>query len=400
MKLLQVFNQYRSRFNGEDAVVRRIDELVAKHGGQTRLLLRNSQGLETSVVRKVQAAFSGIYNWSAQREMRRVLRDDRPDIVHVHNLYPLFSPSILVACRQERVPVVMSLHNQQLTCPKSDHLHRGNVCEKCVGGKEFHCVLQNCRGNLMESMAYAARSTIARQTRVFESHVTLFAALSEFAKRRLVAAGFNEQQITVLPNMAPVAAEPTDPGRGDYFAFAGRMSEEKGIETILAAAALVPECRVRLAGDGPLLAALQAKAPPNVSFAGRLCAAEMVHFYRGARCLLHSSTCFEMCPLVISEEMMHGLPVIASDIGGREELIEPNRTGLLFQPHDAAQLAAFMRSLWHDPQRCRELGQAGYALARDRFGEELYYQKLMSIYHRAISIVGHSQLSEIGVVSR
>jgi glycosyltransferase involved in cell wall biosynthesis len=389
MKVLQVFNQYRSMFNGEEAVVERIGDLIERHGGEARLLMRTSRGIENSRIRRVQAAVSGIYSRSSYREMIRTLREDRPDIVHAHNLYPILSPSVLAACRREGVPVVMMLHNQQMTCPKADHLYRGQVCERCVGGKEHFCAIQNCRDNLLESVAYAARSAIARRTKVFEKNVTLFIALSEFAKRRLVAAGFDEDQIAVLHNMATIAPQQADASQGRYFAFAGRMSAEKGIDTILEAAALVPECPVQLAGDGPLLESLQSKAPPNVTFVGRLGAEEMARFYRESRCLLHSSTCFEMCPLVISEAMSHGIPVIASDIGGRHELVADGETGLLFEPGNARQLAEAMKTLWNDADRCVEMGRAGRWMATERFAEQVYYDQLIEIYQRAVGLVGN-----------
>src|SRR5690606_26895816 len=148
--------------------------------------------------------------------------------VHAHNLYPLFSPSVLAACRRVGTPVVLSLHNQNLTCPRSDHLYRGKICEKCFGGREYHCVLQNCRENIFESIGYATRAAVARKLRLFERNVTVFIALTQFARRRLIQVGLPADRICVLPNMAPDSGPPVVPADGKYVAFAGRLSQEKG----------------------------------------------------------------------------------------------------------------------------------------------------------------------------
>ena len=213
--------------------------------------------------------------------MAETLAADRPDLVHVHNLYPLFSPSVLVACRRAGVPVVMTTHNYLLTCPVVNHLSKGRVCEKCIGGREHWCVLKNCRENLPESLAYALRSFTARKLRFFHDNVAVQIVLSNFAKQRLVKAGFDEERIAVLPNMVAMGPEPDGPPAGNYAAYSGRMMAEKGVDSLLAAAARLPEVDLRLAGDGNLLTELVRAAPPNASFVNRLSPQEMASFYRG-----------------------------------------------------------------------------------------------------------------------
>jgi glycosyltransferase involved in cell wall biosynthesis len=361
--------------------------LVERHGGQAQLLTRSSREIEGTLASKAHAFWSGIYSRSAYREMERILAADRPAVVHVHNLYPLLSPSILVACRRAGVPVVMSIHNQQLTCPRADHLHRGQICERCVGGHEYHCVLRNCRQNLFESVAYALRSAVARKMRFFHDNVTLFIALSPFAKNRLAVAGFDPDRIVVLPNTVRLREQPVDPATGEYIAFAGRMSPEKGIDTLLDAAAASPDCPLRLAGSGPLMRKLAGRASSNVRLVGQLRADQMDAFYRRARFFVLPSKTFEMCPLVILEAMSNGLPVITSRIGAQSELVQDGVTGLLFDAGDSDDLARKMRQLWNDPQRCRQMGRAGYETAARNYGEDVYYQQLMSIYARAQAMV-------------
>lgn len=388
MKLLQVYNDYRTFCGGEGTVVQMIDALLKKHGVEAELLTRSSKGLDQSFVAKIRAFFSGIYNRSSYRDMVKRLRADRPDVVHVHNLYPLISPSVLVACRHEGVPVVMTSHNYMLTCPVVNHLHQGSVCEKCVGGREYNCLLQNCRGNRAESLAYMTRSIVARKFRWFRDYVTIHIMLSEFAKRRLVKEGFDGERIVVLPNMVELSHHSQDRAPGNYVAFSGRMMPEKGVDVLLEAARRLPDVPFRLAGDGSILDELKAVAPPNVQFMGRLGPKEMAAFYREARFLVVPSKWFEGCPLVVSEAMSHGLPVVASRIGGLPEFVEEGTTGYLFEPGNAGELTDRIRSLWADPEHGQRLGEAGRQKAIREYDEQRYYERLMSIYHRAIELNG------------
>ncbi len=390
LKILQLYNQYRSLFNGEEIVVFDTVDLLESHGHDVELLMRTSRGIEGSFRNKACAFFSGIYNRAAKREMVKRLAADPVDVVHAHNLYPLFSPSVLAACKQLKTPVLMSLHNQNLTCPTADHLRDGKICELCTTtGREIHCVLNNCRGNLIESVGYSLRIAVARRKRLFHDNVTLFIALTEFAKRRLVANGFRESQIRVLPNTVPDVGSPTDASQGQYIGFAGRLSPEKGIDSLLQAAAQV-ETPIALAGSGPMDDEVAANASSNVILRGRLDGDQMNDFYRNARSLVLPSTCFEMCPLVILEAMSHGLPVIASRIGGLGELVDDGLTGLLFEPGNASDLASKCDLLWRDPQLCRKMGLAGRDKATRVYSTDAYLTRLTGLYREAAEICGTS----------
>jgi glycosyltransferase involved in cell wall biosynthesis len=248
--------------------------------------------------------------------------------------------------------------------------------------------LQNCRGNLLESVAYAARSAIARRMRLFVDNVTTVIALNDFMGRRLQGAGFRPDQIVVLPNMVELAETPADAALGQYAAFSGRISTEKGIDTLLAAAAQTADVPVHLAGGGPLFDEMSARAGDNVTMRGQLKSEQMAAFYRNARFLVLPTACFEGCPLVISEAMNHGLPVVASRIGGLPELVEDGVTGFLFEPGNAAELAHKIKLLWDSPALCTQMGLAGRAKAEREFGERAYHDRLLEIYRGAIDKMG------------
>lgn len=384
MKMLQLYNQYRSLRSGEERVVFDVMELMEKKGVDAKLLMKSSRGIEDRLSLKIGAFVRGIYNTSAYHEMTELLREVRPDLVHVNNLYPVFSPSVLVACRRQGIPIVMTIQNYALTCPTAHHLCRSIICEQCLGGREYYCVLRNCRENIFESLAYSIRSAVARKMRFFQDNVTLYIVPTQFTKRRLIEAGFQEDRIILLRNMVIARDGPTDASKGRYVAFAGRMSAEKGVDTLLSAAKRLPEIPIQLAGEGPMLARLRKEAPPTANFLGLLEGEAMAAFYRGTRFLVVPSRWFEMCPLVISQAFAHGLPVIASRIGGLGELVDDGVTGFLFEPGNAEDLANKIQLLWNKPALCREMGKLAYTRTIQELGEDVYFGRLMAVYEKAI----------------
>jgi glycosyltransferase involved in cell wall biosynthesis len=384
LKVLQLYNDYRSSFGGEKIVVDATIRLLQEKGIETILISRTSKNMRFTD--KVRAFGSGIYSFFAYRELSQTLETEKPDIVHAHNLYPFLSPSVLVACRHHRVPVVMSVHNFGLTCPHWHHLYKGKQCTKCLGGREYWCIIKNCQDNIFESLGYSIRNMAARKLRYFHENVTLMIALSNFAREWFTTAGYEKSKLVVLPNMVSSKYDRTDSSKGLYVAFAGRISAEKGIGTLLSAAARLPDVPIALAGEGPMMDEFSMCTPTNVTFCGRLEGEQLLQFYRKARFLVFPSKCSEMCPLVISEAMSHGLPVIATRIGGLPELVESGVTGLLFEPGNADDLAMKIKRLWDNPQLCRDMGQAGRSKASREYSEQVYFQRLMDIYARAIEL--------------
>jgi glycosyltransferase involved in cell wall biosynthesis len=384
VKILQIYNEQRSRFGGEVAVVDATMRVLAQNGQEPRLLMKSSRVLEDSIVRRMNAFWGGVYNVPARHEMRRFLEEDRPDVVHVHSVYPMFSPSVLVACKREGVPVVMTVHNQNLTCPTGHHLCKGSACEACVGGHEYRCVLKNCRNNYLESSAYALRSAVARRFRLFHDNLSVLIVMTPFGKEKLLQAGFREDQIAVVPNPTSVKEITMDRLVGEYVAFAGRMSPEKGVGVFLAAAAQMPDICFKAAGDGPVLADMKARATSNVEFLGRLGFDELRTFYRKARVLVVPSLCFEQFGLVAADAMAMGVPVVASRIGGLPYVVDDGVTGSLFETGNSEELVQHVRRLWEDPQLCNRMGTAGRQKAMREYTEDTYFKNLMAVYQTAI----------------
>jgi glycosyltransferase involved in cell wall biosynthesis len=393
MKIVQIYNEQRSRIGGEPAVVEMTTRVLQANGHQSRLVMKTSRDLEHSFFRRLGAAFTGAYNTATYSEMERLIEADRPDIVHVHSVYPMFSPSILRACRRAGVPVVMTVHTHNLTCPAWFHLRDGKTCEKCIGGHEYQCALHNCRGNIFESVAYALRSFVARRFRLFHDNVNVLMVPASFSKTILVRAGFHHNQVMVVPNPTAVTELPAERSPGDYVAFAGRVSTEKGVDVLLAAAASMPHLDFKVAGVGPVLSAMMAQAPKNVHFVGQLAYNDLLDFYRQARLLVVPSVWFEPFGMVAADAMALGLPVVASRIGGLVDVVDDGVTGLLFEPGNPADLVCQITRILSDPAFAARLGRAGRAKAARDYSERAYYRNLLAAYHVALD--GHVETSAL-----
>ena len=391
MRIAIVHNEY-GRFSGEEAIVEQQAALLRGRGHEVIRFTRNSAELERSAFGPARAFFSGVYNPFSRKAFAAFLRRERPDVVHVHNLFPLISPSILPECRKQGVPVVMTVHNYRLVCPNGLFFSRGEVCERCAGGREFWCVLRNCENSLPKSIGYALRNSVARRQRLFLDSVTRYMALTEFQRRKLVAAGFPPDRIDVVPNAVeiPFPPDPPSAGPGHFVMYAGRISREKGMDVIFAAARSLPQIPFKVAGHAERAGDLLRSLPANVQYLGQLPATEVRELYRNARIVVMASRCYEGMPASILEAMSHGKPVVAPRQGGIPEIVEDGGTGLLFEPGNARDLAERIRTLYDDPARCRTLGTAGRARAAAQYGPEAHCDRIIGVYGFArASWIGH-----------
>lgn len=388
MKIVQLYNEQRSEGGGELSVIENTAAVLRARGHHVVMAMRSSRGIESSFRKKARAALSGIYSLSAVSEISAVVERERPDVVHAHGIYPMWSPSIFPALRRHGVPTVLHVHCHYLTCPNWYHLRNSQVCDRCFGGREQWCVITNCRQNIAESAAYAVRSAVARKFRLLTDHVGVFVAVSGFVRDRLVTAGYPADRVRVVRNVVSMGARATgtQPDSSLCIGYCGRLSSEKGVATLIEAARMtgLPVC---VAGDGPERKALEKAAPRNVQFLGWIRGKAVSDFYESCRFVVVPSISFEAFSLSAAEAMRHGRPVIASSIGALPEVVIEGMTGLLFAPGNAGELANAMNRLWHDAELCNRYGGAGRRMAEVEFEEDLYYERLMNAYSDASAFV-------------
>ena len=382
MQILIAHNEYGAP-SGEEQAVDSISGLLTAKGHTVFRLLRSSRGIE-GVCQKARAFFSGVYSRESRQEMANALDLHHPDLVQVQNLYPFLSPSIFKPCRQRGVPIVMRCPNYRLFCPSGLHLSHGQVCERCLGGKEYWCVLRNCENDSFKSLGYALRNAVARITRSILDNVSIFIVLSQFQKQRFIHAGIPAHRLEILPNVAPQVDGAGTGQIGDLVTFVGRASPEKGIGDFVAAARRLPDLAFAVAGATDRVPKLMASSPPNVRWLGFLKEKELNEAYMRSRVLVFPFRWFEGFPNVITRAMALQRPVLAARIGAVPEIVDEGRTGLLFETGNVEDLVTKLRTLYADPARCRQMGAAGRAKALSAYSPEGVYTRLMEIYQQAL----------------
>lgn len=378
MKILHVHNYHAGR-GGMEVIYDYTTRVLRERGHDVIELSRDSGSLRTPLA-VVGAFASGVYSVSSYHETRKLIAAQRPDLAYVHNLYPMLSTSVLDACQAAGLPVVMNIQDYKLTCPMGRHLRGGAICTKCMDGSVIWSAVHACKGGCLTSAAYAISHGITRMRRAYHRGVDLFVTPARFTADYLVRAGYERSKIAIVQNMCDLPAEEPSSGDGQYAAFVGRLSPEKGVDVLIEAACRsgVPT-RIAGSGDPP-----PAQLPENIQFVGGISRQGLPAFYRGARYLVVPSVWHEVFGVVVTEAMVMGIPVIASDIGGLPEVFEHERSGLLVPPGDAAALAAAMSRLWADPALCRRLGQAAREYALRNYSPDAFYAQLMGAFQQAI----------------
>jgi len=387
MKILLAHNRYAipGRGSGEEVSIDAIASLLEERGHTIVTYIRSSLEVRKMRFGRLGPFFSGIYSFGAKKKMEQILRTEKPDLVLVQNLFPLISPSVLIACRTSNVPVVMRCPNYRLICPNGLFMTKGRICERCAGGKEYWCVLKNCEGNIFKSIGYALRGFAASHFSLFEDNVDVFLVLTEFAGKKLIQNGFSPEKIQVLSGLLnqQKTANNTNENPGKYVGFVGRLSPEKGVDMVIKAAKRLPGVPFKLAGSAQGYFSDIRNLPENVTLAGQLNSEDLWEFYRNARLLVAPSRWYEGLPMAIIEGMSASKPVIASDLGGLGEVVEDGTTGLLFQHDDVEDFADKIFFLWSNPDLCRRFGRAGREKTKREYCPDAFYGRLTQAFELA-----------------
>lgn len=384
MKVLLVHNNY-GKYSGEEAVVDKMATMLSGLGYRVAQLRMTTEGLRESSVGKIKGFVAGIYSPGGVRAMREALERENPDVVNVHNLYPFISPAALRECKRAGVPVIMTVHNFRLICPTGLFMRNGGPCEYCLEkGNEWGCVKFNCENSILKSIGYAARNAVARLKRHYIDCVDKFACITDFQRRKLIEAGFPAEKVILIPNSVDVTDESMPPV-GDYVAFCGRLSREKGIDMIIDIARRHSEIPFKLAGECRESNLIE-NLPSNVELVGYKTGNELTEFYRNARFMVMASRWYEGFPMSILESAQHHKAVIGPDHGGFTEIIGKGEDaiGMLFEPRNGDALDASVNRLWNDEDLTVELGQKAYSKLISQYSTEVIAKKWDDLINRFI----------------
>jgi glycosyltransferase involved in cell wall biosynthesis len=380
MKILFIHNSY-GKFSGEEAVVEAQIALLQREGHQIITYFRSSAELEKSSFAKMGAFFTGLYNRKAIADVLTIIQAEKPDVVHIHNLYPIISPAILPVIRAHNIPIVMTVHNYRLLCPNGLFFTEGKVCERCVGkGKELNCIAYNCENSCLKSAGYALRNYWARKRKHYLNNVDTFICLTHFQRNKLINNGFPSERCKVLSNFVEIPEKDAIKKSGQFVLFAGRLNSQKGFDILIEAASMMPEIKFRVAGDGEPDFLKSLTIPDNVTLEGKCDREKMNELYQSAALLAFTSRSYEGFPAVFPEAMLHRLPIVAPDMAGYPEVVEHGSTGWLFETGNSKSLAKAISTIIESPELAKKLGQGSFQKLTKDFGSKDFYLHLHEIY--------------------
>ena len=389
MKILLVHDHYRSSApSGEDQVFRNELTLLKKHGVDVTTFERFNDDInDSSRIKRLKLARDTAWSPTTYQDLSELVSEIRPDIAHFHNTFPLISPSAYLACREYGVPVVQTLHNFRLICPGALLIRDGRPCEDCVGTNLLPALRYRCyRGSLPATGALVWMLMRNRWHGTYTTLVNRYIALTEFAAGRLIAGGLPRDRMSVKPNFSPNISAPGT-GDGGYVVYVGRLSEEKGVRTLLTAWKLVAGIPLKIMGDGPLRKELELRDMRDhisVEFLGFCDRPTIVDIVGRATFQIIPSEWYEGFPMVVVEAYACGTPVVASRIGSLDEIVEEGATGLKFEPGNPRDLSDKVSALWADRALQTMLRRTARESFEMKFSGEKKYETLTAIYEAAI----------------
>jgi len=386
MKLFLLHNCYLQS-GGEDSAFLAEALMLSSYGEEVIQYTKKNYSL--TGVSKFPYAFKAIWSVRTKKSLDTLLVLERPQLAHFHNIFYEISPSGYYSCRNHDIPVVQTLHNYRLICPSAILFRNGQICEECLSSYFSMPGISNAcfHASKFATAAISAISVIHRFVRTWEKLVDVYIVLSEFSKNTLISAGLPKNKIVVKPNFVF-----PDPGFSSqvkkYALFVGRLMPEKGITTLLNAWRKCSTIPLEIIGGGLLekdiIKFIEKNNSTKIKYRGHLLHQQVLSCIQEANFLVFPSQCYENFPLVIIEAFACGVPVIASRLGAMAEIVEDGKTGLLFTPGDAEDLASKVEWAWNHPAEMAEMGKAARREYEEKYTAERNYQMLMEIYQKAI----------------
>lgn len=384
MRILSVHNYYKIR-GGEDESCKSEKSLLREMGHFVDEYEKDNMSIPS--YRNLQLAAQTIWSQESYRAVRKKIQHQSYDVVHVQNSFPLISPSVYYAAQAEGVPVIQTIRNYRLLCPNALFFRQGTVCEDCLNKAiPWPGIIHSCyRNNRLASGITASMISIHRLLKTWDRKVDKYIALTHFARNKLIQGGLPANKIIVKPNF--VNPDPgVGHGKGQFALYVGRLSVEKGLDTLLSAwDKLQSPFPLRIVGDGPLseLVLDKIKESPHISWLGRKSIDEVHQLMGEASFLIFPSKWYETFGRVAIEAFAKGTPVIASQIGAIAELVEHKRTGLQFQPGDSLDLAEQVEWALSHPEELQQMRLEVRQEFEAKYTARANYQQLIEIYRMA-----------------
>lgn len=391
MKILVIHNDYQQP--GGETAAYCSDVKILKDAGHTvaSYFQDNREILDYNLLKKVTFFPNTFFSKTIFSEIQRLVEKDRPDIAHVHNVFPLISPSVYHALHNAGVPIVQTVHNFRFLCPNGSFLMRGEICERCKFGNTLHAVHYKCyRDSLPLSLVYAITIGMHRKWGTFDL-IDRFITHTDFMRKKFVESQFSgPERIAVLGNniQHPLPEPQYNKPLDGYIAYFGRLSEEKGVSDIIRAVKSINNVKLKIAGDGPDRQSLEnlvrILSLNHVEFVGRVSGEEKWNFLRNAKCTILSSRWYENFPISVLESMVVATPVIGSNLGSIPYIVEDYDNGLIYDPRNPGELTDKINWLLSSPTQVEMMARRARETVEQNYTSSIYVQKLVEIYSNVI----------------
>ena len=383
MKILLAHNYYQIA-GGEDAVMQNEIELLKSNGNSTVQYVVDNECIN-SFLDKTATILNVPFSFSQYKKIQNTLKAEKPDVVHVHNYFPLLSPSIFYACKKANIPVIHTLHNYRAVCPTALLMHNSKINETSIQKSSWWTVTKRVyRDSFIGSFALACMVELHKIIGTWQTEVDRFITLTEFSKNKYIEAGWPVNKVVVKPNFIqdPFEQMLKIEKKGGYALYIGRLSEEKGIDILFDAWSNC-ELPLKVIGDGPLKDMVNQHSNPFIEYLGRKDKSEVLNLVQNASFIIMPSTWYEGFPMVLVEAFACGTPALVSRLGSMEEIIKPNVTGLHFDAGNANDLAEKVKWMISHPEQTRQMGSNARQEYLAKYTPEINYKTLMDIYQQA-----------------
>lgn len=404
MKILLCHNFYQQK-GGEDVAVLALKALLEQRGHQVILFTADNREIERyTCLQKIGFFPRTLFSVRTYRDLRQIAAREKPDIAHVHNVFPLLSPSVYIALNQSGVPIVQTIHNYRFMCLNGLFLREGRICEHCKSGKFFSGFRFKCyRDSHLLSGLYAIAIGYHRRWGTFK-RIDRFIALSAFSAEQLVESGVAvPSKISILEHFlpAPLPEYRRNNFADPYVCYVGRLSHEKGIFTLLEALRRMQGLQLKILGTGPLSEEIKSYIRDhqlnNIELLGFVNGDEKYRILHGALCCVVPSECYEHFPLAVLESAAVGIPIVASRIGGLPKIVSEGETGFLFTPGSSGELRDKLELLMVKSETALLMGQQARQLSETRYSADVHYEALINIYQQ---VAGRQYGCGSGVLSQ
>ena len=388
MKILFIHNKYK-QYGGEDVALELESSVLIEKGHEVKILFFDNKQI-VGFFSKIGATLRAVYSFSSARKTSNTILEFKPDIIHIHNLFFIASPSIIYAACKHKIPVVLTLNNYRLVCANALLMRNNEVCELCIKKKfPFKGIKYKCyRGSFAGSALVIAITGFHKLIGTWKNKVSAFIALNEFSRSKLLNSSLE------IPTAKMIAKSNfvRDPGEGkktreDFFLFVGRLAKEKGVDVLAMAFANMEDNKIIIIGDGPEKNSLQEKfsAYKNISFTGKMEKQLVKEYMRQCKAFICPSIWYEGTPLTIIEAFAAGTPVIASRLGSMAETVSDGFNGLLFTAGDADDLGKKVSIFLKESRNSTMFYENARQTYIEKYHENVHYSAILKIYENAIA---------------